>query len=539
MFKILSDLKELIKSEPHKKEIDKIIQRIPPAKDSVLRDSWILSNIKEEFIGQIRDIIKEDIDSMIILCPYFSEKRKFYEEILSYCKKLRIIVQNKKNNLPINELKGLRNTTYQEIKLQKNRYLHSKLIVFLTNDYEYILSGSANFSSSALQRTSRNGNVEICVLSKLEKGCFNNLIAKVGTLKPIDLGKIESSSISESDSDTFIECRYHILEALIKENRIIVKLDKPIGNNKVNILFESLEKDYLVNANNDIITFKIPEDAIPLFNKTSSIRLKIGNEYSDYKLLHNPSFFPEQFHMLNSIDTDDRDWLFSLLNKLSKMANFNQYIPILDKLDEYGAFDYGVDREEILLGLRKKLETIKPYSHTERLSEVIQRFIKKHKNRVTNAIKSKEYKGVKEVINSFLLTNKLVLWAVKNKYDHISGLRHIKTNMEGFLGMNDKGYIPIILANNLLELIIESNLLCHCLLQVFIIDLLQNNSPEIRDTYIERLNYSPLKRTFESSNIWCLNKIYNIQNANINRVNLEEIKGEYENIIVELEMYTQ
>ena len=427
---------------------------------------------------------------------------------------------------------------YKEIKIPNNRFLHSKLIIFRTKDFEYLLSGSANFSSSALRQPSRNGNVEICVLSKLKKGTSNDLIKEVGIIKPIKLDKIKSCVPEEFDQKSRSEFQYRILEALIKGNEIVVKLDKDIKTNEIKLVSGDIEKEYTTKANGKTVVFSIPREDLYLFDNVSALKLKIGNEQSDYKLLYNPSFFPEQYSMLNSLVSDNVDWLFALLNKLSRIPNFSQYTPILDKLDKYGAFDTGADREKILLKLRNKLALVNPYSHTEKIKEVIQRFIIRHKKRVSNAIKYNEYKNAKQVISSFLMINKLILWAVENNYDNIDGLRHIRGNMENFCGEYKKGYLSIMADNDLIELLIDSDLFYHCLLLVFIIDLLQSKSYEIRKSYIDGLHHSPLKRVFEKSNIKCLNKIYITQKKKVVISKLESIKEEYENIVPEIGRYS-
>jgi len=469
---VLTHIKELVSSETHKKRIDKIIKKIPEFSDSKKRDSWILSNIKKDLFSQIKHIINEDIEAITVICPYFSQNKKFYEDVLSFTKKLEIIIQSKTNDLPKEELRDL-DIIYKEIKIPNNRFLHSKLIIFRTKDFEYLLSGSANFSSSALRQPSRNGNVEICVLSKLKKGTSNDLIKEVGIIKPIKLDKIKSCVPEEFDQKSRSEFQYRILEALIKGNEIVVKLDKDIKTNEIKLVSGDIEKEYTTKANGKTVVFSIPREDLYLFDNVSALKLKIGNEQSDYKLLYNPSFFPEQYSMLNSLVSDNVDWLFALLNKLSRIPNFSQYTPILDKLDKYGAFDTGADREKILLKLRNKLALVNPYSHTEKIKEVIQRFIIRHKKRVSNAIKYNEYKNAKQVISSFLMINKLILWAVENNYDNIDGLRHIRGNMENFCGEYKKGYLSIMADNDLIELLIDSDLFYHCLLLVFIIDLLQ------------------------------------------------------------------
>jgi len=531
--KVLLDLKEIILSEPHKKEIDKILKCFPTIEDSKNRDSWILSNIKSDLISQIKNIIKNDIIAIKALCPYFSEERKFYENIISSFKELEIFVQNKTNNLPKDELGGL-NIKYNEVKISNNRFLHSKIILFKTKDSEYIFTGSANFSMMALSFPSSRGNVEIGVLSKLEHGTFGKLIGEVGSINETTLDKIQSNKPEEEPSKSTGAEKYRILEAVIKGNRVIIKIDQDADKEDVKVFLEGMDKEYKTKVNGNVITLEISEEDKSLFGKTAVIKLNINGKDSDYKILHNPSLFPEQYSMLNSLVSEDADWLFTLLNKLSKMPNFSEYIPLLDKLNDYGLFDGEMNREQLLLKLRNKLAALKPYSHKEKLKEVIQRFISRHEKRISNAIKNHEYKSAKQVLNSFFMINKLILWSVKKDYEDISGLKHIKGNLEDFCGKDEKGYLQIMIENDLNELLKESTFFYHNILLLFIIDLLQNQSNDFRKNYIDRLHYSPLKRAFETSTIFCLNEIHSIIDEKIDLAILKEVKEEYEFLVPEL-----
>jgi len=531
--KMLLDLKDIIQSEPHKKEIDKLLKSFPKVEDSNKRDSWILSNIKQDLMFQIKDIIKKEIISVKVLCPYFSEERKFYEDMLASFKELEIFVQNKTNNLPKDKLEGL-DIKYNEVKTSNNRFLHSKMILFKTKDNDYVFTGSSNFSMMALSFPSSRGNVEIGVLSKLDPGTFDNLIKDVGSISETTLDKIESTKIEEESSESKVTKKYRILEAVIKENNVIIKIDKDAGKEDVKIFLEGMDKEFKTKADGNTIIFKISEEDKSLFDRTAVIKLNIEGEDSDYKILHNPSLFPEQYSMLNSLVSEDADWLFTLLSKLAKMPNFSEYVPLLDKLNEYGLFDEEMDREQLLLRLRNKLASLKPYSHAEKLKEVIQRFIARHEKRISNAIKNNEYKSAKQVLSSFFMINKLILWSVKNGHEDISGLKHIKGNLEDFCGKDEKGYLQIMEENALIELLKESNFFYHTIILVYIIDLLQTQSNDIRKTYIDRLNYSPLKRAFETSTILCLDKIHKVIDGKIDNSILEEVKEEYQFLIPEL-----
>lgn len=531
--KILLDLKGIIQSKPHKIEIDKLLKYVPNVEDSIKRDSWILSNIKQDLISQIKDIVKEKIISVKVLCPYFSEERKFYEDILSSFKELEIFVQNKTNNLPKDKLEGL-DIKYNEVKTSNNRFLHSKIILFRTKENDYVFTGSANFSMMALSFPSARGNVEIGVLSKLEKATFDNLIKDVGSIREITLDKIESTKIEEESSKSDVAEKYRILEAVMRENKIIIKIDHDVGKENVKVFIEGVDKEFKTKSEGDTITFEISEKDQALFEKTAVIKLNIKGKDSDYRILHNPSLFPEQYSMLNSLISEDADWLFALLNKLSKMPNFNEYIPLLDKLDDYGLFDEGIEREQLILKLRNKLALLKPYSHKEKLKEVIQRFISRHEKRISNAIKNDEYKSAKQVLSSFFMINKLILWSVKNGHEDISGLKHVKGNLEDFCGKDEKGYLEIMEEENLIDLLKESNFIYHNIILIFIIDLLQSQSNEIRETNIERLGYSPLKRAFETSTICCLDKIHKVIMGKLDLEILDEVKSEYQFLVPEL-----
>ncbi len=261
----LTYLKRFVKSEVHRAEIDKLITKInlPKEFEEIETSFYFIHNITEPILDQVSKIIKEKIVKVVIICPYFSANIEFYKKFVEqFTDGLIFIVQQKNNTLPVRELSKWdkhKNFKYYSINFKQNRSLHGKIFLFYTKSGVYCLTGSANFSDKALFKTAVNGgNIETCILKK-EKDFkyFNYLFKSEGVaFKEITLDAIESEETDmESDSEV---CDFHIIEAKVKGNNLIIRLDKVISEKvKLIIYIDRLGREIDIEVASNEITLEL------------------------------------------------------------------------------------------------------------------------------------------------------------------------------------------------------------------------------------------------------------------------------------------
>jgi hypothetical protein len=523
----LFNIHSLLLSEQHKDRLKSIYKRLPEYEGDENRSSWILHNIKTPILDQIIEIIGKNVNKIYIISPYFSDNIEFYKSLLIVTKDINIIVQQNTSNLPTDLLENLQplNFHYFIINIKNERFLHGKLILFETDETNYIFSGSANFTHSALVSCN---NIELGVLTssalKLE-----DVIGDMGQVKPVNLRNIKSHcEVSENITSTHIE--YSIIETKIINSTLIVKLDKPYSEENLKLILGSEYKELPMNVDGNTIEFFLSDRELEMFGRTVPIRIAYEKdgvlEYSDYKLAHNPLYFPERYLLLNSMNINDVNWLLHIFDKLARIPNFGDYIRVLEEVldnDNVQIFTKE-NKEQIISNLRNRILSIKPYNQQEQLTNVIERFIKRHQNRVDKAIKDKDADMADQAINSFILTNKLIIWSIDRNYKDIHHLRNVKANMENFL-INKNNYLNKILNGDQGYLIKDSRLKYHIAMLTFIIDFMQRDSLEFMPD--PRLGYNTVKKVFEKSTVLSLKRIIDLEDNTFYKNDIDKFIKEY------------
>lgn len=532
----LINLKILI-SKQYQADIDKVtnhLKRINTKYDHEdrlkRRSSWILHNIKKPLMTSIREIINDNIQELTVISPYFSRMRGFYEKILDLCHNVNIIIQQKTNNLSTEILKKLDHISYFEIILNEDneRFLHSKLLLFKTNKGMYSFCGSANFTHPALIS---NENVELGILSKLDI-TLNDILNGFGEIKSINLDDIKSQPF-QIDDQVIGDINFILKDAIRRDNQIIIKIPEDlIFEADIFIYFGNERKKYNVETQGDELIFTVPDEDIELLKKSLPIKIVIDDQgkimSSDYRILYNPQFFHEKFDFLNFFNFNDANYIFYILNKLSKLQIFDdgdtildEGVTILDILAEEGLFTQS-EKEIAALLINKKL--VKSRIRIT-LKDFINRFQKRHQRRIEKAVRSQNSETYDEFLTSFLLTNKSIIWAVNyGKTIQINELRKIRINLDFFIFE----YINLFEDNRLIHLLKQSNLKYHFVLLTFIIDFLQVKSGKFKP---ERFGINPVKQSFERSTIASLIIICNKDNFILNREILQDLIIEYGLII--------
>jgi len=542
----LRKIKRFIRSAPHKQEIDKMISKIKNIKlDKVERKCWFLHNIDEPILSQVMKILcKEKVTEVIILSTFFSSEIDFYDRFASdFTKNMIFIIQKRNNNLPVSKLRNwrnIRNVRFRRVNFsQKERVLHAKLLIFKTENHSYCLSGSANFTVSGLYATAMDGNLEICLLRKEKKRNYFDYLFKNKQfrIRKIDLDSVESVEFPEERIEPPPD--FFITEVTLIGSNLLIKVDEEIkGKRRVLINIGELKKEIEINSNEFVIGLN--ETELDELNKPCIVSIEILGDgkrlKSDLKLIHNPQYFPFQYNVLNHIVyLDEAYWLFSLLDKLSELPSIRYVLPVLEKMEEEGIFDETnrIKREEMILKFQEKIAKIKSYPIHKGLKDLIQLFLRRHERRVKDAIEEANVKDAFNIITSFIIINKLILWMVSREIERINYLRHILGNIRDFCDIQDhepgeRNYPDLLKKHGEEQILKDSGMLHHLISVAFVVDYLQHGSPEFMRGFHEIQKRHFVKEEFEKIFFTIIILIQNITNEKlIDRRKLREIFEEY------------
>jgi len=494
------------------------------------RNSWILHNIKDPFLKQIQNIIKEKIEEIDVISPFFSQDKNFYQNILDFCPKINIIIQQGTSNLPIYILKHFKQINYNQLIVgdESERFLHSKLLLIKTEKKRYVFCTSANFTRHALLS---NDNIELGILIQANIS-LNDLIRPIGRIECINLDDIKTSVLKIDDDSKGTD--FTIIEAYREENHLIFKVSEDLDSitGEIILFLNDQEKHFEFEKNGNILKFKVDSEAEEILSKSLVAKIivkdKSAERVSNYRVIKNQQLFPERFDFLNSYNINDANYFHKILEKLVKLPNPSDYIPVLDLLVEQDIFLL-TKKEAEILKLKNKISRTQQNKQRLKLSTLIEKIQKKHEKRIENAIKYKETRFATKDINSFIFTNKAIIWGVLKDINYpIEELRQIRANIKEFFGK----YLKILSQNNKLELVANSKLKYHLLILTFIIDKLQSNSEKFKPD--PRLGFNSVKQVFEQTTLSQLYQLCAYEGNSFKDYEIVRLVEEYAQIFNEI-----
>ena len=191
---VLQFLRELIDMGNIRREvliaIVNMLKAIPDvqtrnASEHGLEDGMLLHNLKSTLIKQAKSVIDEQISELVVLSPYFDTDCRIFTTIckLFKVKKITIITQSGYSNLDIDAAKSKATQCGIELSLKrlafenkKNNRNHAKFFAFRGGRSDFILWGSPNFSSAALNSTYESGNLETAVIQRVPSNFWQDAI---------------------------------------------------------------------------------------------------------------------------------------------------------------------------------------------------------------------------------------------------------------------------------------------------------------------------------------------------------------------------
>lgn len=189
----------------------------------------ILHNLNESIGAQVlRNLNHDSVIEIKVISPFYDKNLDMYKWFKKEFPKadIDLYIQQGKSNFPVQTY--LKHNYDMGIYTYHNqeRFIHGKVIIFVTKNKSYMLMGSANFTKSALLSSEFNGNIEIGVWGEISDKEIE-VVLKPNGYTPIimnDASMLETVSIKDETSDTneLIVLDW-VIEAIIEDNKLSIK----------------------------------------------------------------------------------------------------------------------------------------------------------------------------------------------------------------------------------------------------------------------------------------------------------------------------
>ena len=550
--------KDMLRSIKHKQKLIQALQETEWLKniDTIKSDKInIIHNIDSSILNQIFDIIgNEKIIKVDVISPIFDKNATVLKELIKHnCKEVRIFLQPQRAiGFPKDEIRKISETMKNihifsmNFKDKETRFIHAKLLLFITNKNSYCIFGSSNFTKSGLLSTAKEGNVELCILRKEEKSDYFDYILDP---KIFNLKEIKPESVAENEGDFLFqnENKINLTDARIEGTNLIINFEPEVESKEAKINFNhSNNEDNLIytknitNKNSIIINLNEKEQKFLKEPSFVSISIESNNNFieSDKRWVSTSilELIPRRYDIDKIEASNGRFGLIDLFNKLEKSSGnlewFLYYIKWLDfenlgdSADEIRRrllkrkFDGDEDNNIQLL----EKENIDP-------QEVLDKILERNRKKLDKSIEmlkinDEVYEKIERLFNLFISLNKVTLWFVIGKKAKIEELRHIRNNLvainkliEKFLWGSKKDRISSLFSG--------IQLWAHIMVICYIINRIHTSSnyhqfgvlDVFRETYIELLNHRDVKNFdyYEADIIKVINEYREFENLALDK----------------------
>lgn len=191
----------------------------------------LLHNLTESIMSRvIRELSEYSVKSIKIISPFYDKNLRVHSFLKnSYpSATFMIYIQQGRSNFPVEKFDF--HSKYTEIYLYKykDRYIHGKALIFETDAGKFMLTGSTNYTESALLSSNLRANIESAIFGKIgdtisKELCYPKDISanKLKDIEMLDVVPIEDNTVIEDGS-----LRDWLIEVLYENNQIEVTLNK-------------------------------------------------------------------------------------------------------------------------------------------------------------------------------------------------------------------------------------------------------------------------------------------------------------------------
>ena len=484
--------------------------------------TWFMHSLTKPILEQVRGCVDEKVKEALVISPFFSPGAELYDTFSGMFGKTTLFVEPGRNNAPVESLSKRRDFMFHSLTSKKNRTIHAKAIVIKTKEWEYCLTGSANFTEHALLRNANNGNVEVCLLRKAPKGYFDYLFDgefSTTRIAPSQVNPITYEDFGDSMGN------FRILDARLEEEGLVLELSD-VPTTSMTVLIERLGKSWVID--NPTTTLVIPLSNEMRLSLIASSLVKVqymtdGKILSSARLLHNLQLFSLPF-LAAIIDENERSWLFRVLNRLAAFPSPGVVYRYLQTLEDQGFFESNPStREELLLRLQPKLDD-SMYSPHDELRALIERTISRHKKRLEKYLATKEPSQAKLAVDSFLILNQLILWAVFRAILDVEALRDVRTNYDilsaQFVSHAQEHSVDALQA-----------LLPHLAITAYLVDYLQSTSQDFMKAFNPRTGRNHVKDAFDKSSLDMISRVCTKGASQLTLQSIEQALPEYYDVV--------
>lgn len=229
----------------------------------------LIHNLEESILPRVtKELSNCSVEHIRIISPFYDknlEVQRFLKSVYNSAN-FTIYIQQGKSNFPVENYNYNKDETKIYLYKDQNRYIHGKAIIFETDKGTYLLTGSTNYTKSALLSNNLKANIEIAIFSEIDISISKEL-CKPGGIKAIELKDIQKLLVICNDDkndvnndiieNCLVEVLYtdkHLEISLIESHDLIPKYIVINGNSNKRIKYQDIinikgiEKSELTNA---------------------------------------------------------------------------------------------------------------------------------------------------------------------------------------------------------------------------------------------------------------------------------------------------
>ena len=322
-----------------------------------------------------------------------------------------------------------------------------------------------------------------------------------------------------------------VVEAVLVGEMISVTMESLDPALKYTVRLNGEEYSLPYTIDGSTLNFDVDEHIISLFSKSVVISLvsKKDNELheSNVRLVYNKKIFPAELDVLNYRSFDDANWLFAVLSKLLKLQDPIPYLRHLTAL---------VDSEVLVSAEKERMLSechfnLGAYNPDTMLSELIDRCVARHQRRVESISTPLDADAFGIIVNSLLLTNKLVIWSVSHGNKGYDELKVVMRSLANFF--EAKGVAQAYTSEDTYEsCATQFHLTYHAATLVYVLDHLQMQYGEFKP--LTHMGFNPTKSVFEAATVAALSKAIEFETNVFVESEFSKIFDQYREIVPSL-----
>ena len=455
--------KNYIKSKKHRSKLSKVIENLPASHADKKLNVHLLHNIEKPILSQLEDIIDKSIKSVKIVAPVFDADGSVFDFFIKKgCKKFQIFIQpGNVTGFPKKKIKNLLShgcsVEVNKISFKENesRLIHAKIMILKTAAKSFCLYGSANPTFSGMLSTPKNGNLELCVLSRSKPGHYDSLVENdrmliesisVDDIVDDAVGDVVSDAVSDTadspepshlkpESNTIT-----IHDAYLDKKKLVLETDKPPVS--ANIVLRHVDEESCtipVNTQEKIFAIDLDDEQFVFCSKPTyvQIRLRKSQDESNRRWISTQTLelIPRKSDIEKLQLGGGRFGLISFLDKLEKFVDEPEWF-------YYHLSRFRLDDPSTLERGRRKYVLISDdgtYNERPPETDIVSAFKKKFEKSSEGIKKSlhtmTEFNRdeFESQFNQFLAWSKMVYWLNMRDEKYLNYLRFVRTGMEEFL----------------------------------------------------------------------------------------------------------